>query len=239
MPDGRKIVELGEEIQKLPGYDIFFHHIKGLDLSRYIFDKNFQDLSAILSFVTVDPRGERLHLEENRIDLNAFGYEVACRLHNYVAAAETLVSHSRALYKRLCKRDGLFLDYQSKIDTDFTNDPLSGFIQEFRNYFLHDQPPKLTFITTYVCYGDEWKPVRKVCILLSHLYEKKDWKGRSRVFLESLTEDLDILALAESYKLKVAIFQDWFRNRLIEIFREDLKLLEEKQANLRKLYEEP
>jgi hypothetical protein len=235
MPDGRKIVELGEEIQKLPGYDIYFHHIKGLELSRYIFDKNYQDLAAILNFVTVDPRGNELHRAENKDKLNAFGYEIVCKLHNYVAAVETLVSHSRAVHVRLCEKNHLFPDYDERVNADFNNDPLAGFMQELRNYFLHEQAPDISFNTRF---DSQWQPMRRACIPLKHLHAKKDWKARSQIFLQNLTGDVDILELSTTFKLKVTTFQDWFRMRLFEVFKEDLALLDEKRAEMQRLYQE-
>jgi hypothetical protein len=235
MLDGHKIIELEEEIKKLPGYDIYFHYIKGLELSRYIFDKNYQDLAAILNFVTVDPRGNELHRGENKDKLNAFGYEIVCKFHNYVAAAETLVSHSRTVHVRLCEKDHLFPDYDERVNADFNNDPLAGFIQELRYYFLHEQSPDIFFDTRL---GSPGKPIRRACIPLKHLKEKKDWKTRSQLFLQNSTNDIDILELSTTFKLKVTTFQDWFRMRLFEVFKDELTLLENKMAEVQKLYRE-
>src|SRR5215472_4096614 len=189
MPVERKIVELDEEIKRLPGYDIYFHHIKGLELSRYIFDKNYQDLVAILNFVTVDPRGNELHRAENKEKLTAFSYEIVCKLHNYIAAVETLVSHSRTIHVNLCEKRHLFPDYDERVDADFNNDPLAGFMQELRNYFLQEQSPDVSFNTRIDSQG---KSVRRACISLKHLQGKNDWKARSQVFLQNLTADVDI-----------------------------------------------
>lgn len=235
MTDGRKIVELGEEIKKLPGYDIYFYHIKGLELSRYIFDKNYQDLVAILNFVTTDPRGLELHKGENKEKLTAFSYEIVCKLHNYIAAVETLVSHSRTIHTRLCEQNNAFPDYDERVNADFNNDPLAGFFQELRQYFLHEQSPYISFSTSF---DSQWKPIRRAYIPLKHLNEKKDWKARSQVFLQNLTDDVDILELSTTFKLKVTTFQDWFRMRLLKVFQEDLTLLDEKRAEMQKLYKD-
>jgi hypothetical protein len=235
MPDKRKIVELAEEIQKLPGYDIYFHHIKGLELSRYIFDKNYQDLAAIIYFLTADPRGNELHQVENKGKLAAFGYEVVCKLHNYISAAETLVSHSGTLHTRLCEKEQLFADYRERLDADFNDDPLAGFMQDLPNYFLHEQSPDISFNTRL---DSQQRPVRRVCIPLKHLNERTDWQDRSKLFLRDLVDDVDILELAKTYTLKVTTFQDWFRMRLLEVFKADLALLDEKRAEMKRLYDE-
>jgi hypothetical protein len=231
MPVERKMLELGEEIKKLPGYDIYFHHIKGLELSRYIFDKNYQELTAILNFVTLDPRGNELHRVENKEKLTAFSYEIVCKLHNYIAAVETLVSHSRAIHVRLCEQNHLFPDYDERINTDFNNDPLAGFVQDLRSYFLHEPSPTISFNTRFDGQG---KPIRRAGISLKHLYGKSDWKARSQVFLQNLTGDVDILDLATTFKLRATSFQDWFRMRLLDLFKDELALLDEKIAEIQK-----
>src|SRR5579859_5675310 len=217
MPVERTMVELGEEIKQLPGYDIYFHHIKGLELSRYVFDKNYQDLVAILNFVTVDPRGNELHRAENKDKLAAFGYEIVCKLHNYIAAVETLVSHSRTIHVSLCEQKQLFPDYDERVNADFNNDPFAGFVQELRTYFLYEQAPDISFHTRFDSQG---KLIRRAYISLKRLNGKSDWKARSQVFLQNLTEDVDILELATTFKLRVTSFQDWFRMRLFDVFKE-------------------
>src|SRR5579864_8364916 len=233
MPVEREMVELGEEIKQLPGYDIYFHHIKGLELSRYIFDKNYQDLVAILTFVTVDPRGSELQRGENKDKLAAFGYEIVCKLHNYITAVETLVSHSRTIHMSLCEKNHLFPDYDERVNTDFNNDALAGFFQELRSYFLHEKSPDISFGNRF---DGQCKLVRRAFIPLKHLNEKKDWKARSQVFLQNLTEDVDILEISASFNLKVTTFQDWFRVRLFEVFKAELAVLDGKMAEMRKLY---
>jgi hypothetical protein len=80
--------------------------------------------------------------------------------------------------------------------------------------------------------------MRRAYIPLKHLNEKKDWKARSQAFLQNLTNDIDILELLTTFKLKVTTFQDWFRMRLLQVFQEDLALLDEKRAGMQKLYQE-
>lgn len=235
MPVEQKIVELGEEIKKLPGYDIYFHHIKGLELSRYIFDKNCQDLVGILNFVTVDPRGSELHRAENTGKLTAFGYEIVCKLHNYIAAAETLVSHTRAIHVRLCEKRHLFPDYNERVDADFNTDPLAGFVQDLRSYFLYEESLDIYFNR---CIDGQGKPVRRAYLPLKRLTQRSDWKARSQVFLQNQAGDVDILELVGTFRLKVTSFQDWFRMRLLDGFKEDLAVLNSKVAEWQSLQKE-
>src|SRR5438046_8002957 len=160
-------------------------------------------MEAMVNFVTVNSRGNELHRGENKDKLNAFGYEIVCKFHNYVAAAETLVSHSRTVHVRLCEKNNLFPDYDERVNADFNNDPLAGFMQELRYYFLHKQSPDISFNTRF---DSQRKPIRRASIPLKHLKERKDWKARSHVFLQNLTDDVDILELSTTFKLKVTTF---------------------------------
>src|SRR5437764_906521 len=97
----RRRAELSYEIMHLPGYKLFYTDLKGLDISLYIFNRNFIDLKNIITFITTDPRAAKLHFPEKRRMSEEFGYDVICRIHNYVAAAKSLVEHARNLYDKL------------------------------------------------------------------------------------------------------------------------------------------
>jgi hypothetical protein len=136
---------------------------------------------------------------------------------------------------RLCEKKQLFPDYDERVKADFNNNPLAGFIQELRYYFLHQQAPDISFNTRFDGQG---QPVRRACIPQKHLQEKKGWNARSHVFLRDMTNDVDILELSTTFKLKVTTFQDWFRMRLLEVFKEELALLDKKIVEMQNILKE-
>jgi hypothetical protein len=70
---GRRIVELGNEIEQLLGFKLYHQDLKGLDISLYIFNRNYTDLRNIITFITTDPRGAIFYTVENRYKLEEFG----------------------------------------------------------------------------------------------------------------------------------------------------------------------
>ncbi len=229
---GRRIVELGDEIEQLPGFKLYRDQ-QGLDITLYIFHKNFTDLSNIITFITADPRGAMLFTVENRHKLEEFGYDVICRIHNYVAAAKSLVDHTHNLYGKLYKDNNLFPEYQERIDNDFKYDPLSKFVQDLRRYCQHFKSPIVMFRTTLYSNGS---PIHSVSIPLDELQAFKDWSAPAKKYLRTIQEKVDVLEVATAYRDKVIAFHNWFRSRQEEIHANELKELDDKKDELRELY---
>jgi len=227
-----RIVELGKEIQQLPGYKLYYQDLKGLEISLYIFTRNYTDLSNIIAFITTDPRAAMLYYVENRNRLEHFAYDVVCRIHNYVAASKSLVDHTHNLYGKLYEDNNLFPEYQERIDTDFKFDPLSKFVQDLRRYCQHFKSPIVMFRTTLDSNGN---PIRDISIPLGDLQTFKDWSAPAKKYLRTIQEKVDVLEVATAYRDKVITFHNWFRTRQEEIHAVELKELDDKKDELRLL----
>jgi hypothetical protein len=230
LSNGRRIVELGDEIEQLPGYKLYYQDIIGLDISLYIFNRNYADLCNIITFITDDPRGAILHSIENRYKLEAIGFEVIRGIYNYTAAAISLVEHTRNLSRRLYGKNNLFPEYQERVDTDFTDDPLTGFIQDLRNYCQHYKSPFIIFRTTD---DSDGRLVRRIGIPLSSLQEYGKWKAPAKKFLATVLDKVDVMEVITTFHIKEIAFQDWFRSRQLEIHGDELKQLDDKKDELR------
>jgi len=182
---GRRILELNKEIEQLPGYKLYYQDLKGLDISLYIFNRNYTDLSNVITFITTDRRGAILHTVENRAKLEELGYDVICRIHNYVAAVVSLLEHTRNLYKKLYGGNNLFPEYQERIDIDFKYDPLSKFVKDLRRYFQHYKSPIIMFRTTVDSNGST---IRNISIPLDNLLAFKDWSEPAQKYLRGCVE---------------------------------------------------
>src|SRR6266516_3254492 len=227
---GRRIVELGDEIEQLPGFKLqqeFF----GLDLTRYIFERNFADLSNVITFITTDPRGASLIAVKNRKKREAFGFEVIRGIYNDTAAAVSLVEHTMNLYDRLYGENNLFPEYHERVSRDFSK-PFLMFIKELRHYCQHIKSPIITFITTD---GSNGRLVTRICIPLSDLQKYGVWKADAKRFLATIQERLDVMEVLGDFHNKEVAFQNWFRTRQEEIHADELKELDNKKDELREL----
>jgi hypothetical protein len=65
-------------------------------------------------------------------------FEIICRhLHNYLAAASSLIDHTRVLYREIDQPSGLIPDYQAEVDARFKNNGLARLVNGLRNVNLH------------------------------------------------------------------------------------------------------
>ena len=225
----RRIVELGNEIQQMPGYKLeqeFF----GLDITRYIFDRNFADLSNIVTFITTDPRGASLHVVENRNKRAAFGLEVIRGIYNYTGVAVSLVQHTIKMYERLYEQNNLFPEYHEEAKKIF-DAGLLVFIQDFRNYCQHIKSPIISFTTTF----PNGKSLNRITIPVSALHRYVEWKAPAKHFIASIHERLDVMEVLTDFHHKEVAFQNWFRTQQVEIHAEELKKLDDKRDELRNL----
>jgi len=116
--------KLKEEIRAFrTGYDIFIG--------------NYADLERIL-IQAQDPRvWPHMWDEKHRYRLVKFNREVTRLLHNFVAAAKSLVEHTRNHMRAKYAGTDFKKEYQARIDQNFTRDPLVQFVEDLRNYMLH------------------------------------------------------------------------------------------------------
>ncbi len=106
-----------------------------------IFQMNAQELIEITRRVNDPDEGIRLMAVANREAGSQTHREVTRRFHNFVAAALTLVEHTRIFMREHYSDTPMLERYQAKVDTDFKNQPLVRFVQDLRNYILHNGCP--------------------------------------------------------------------------------------------------
>lgn len=226
----RRIVELGDEIEQLPGHKLhqFFF---GLDITRYIFDRNFADLSNLIAFITTDPRAASLHTVVNRQKREALGFEVIRGIYNYTAIAVSLVQHTMKLYDKLYGKNNLFPEYPDRVKKDFDKSLLT-FLHDLRHYCQHCKSSIISFLTTDDGNG---QLVRRICIPLSFLQEYGEWKAVAKRYLATVQERLDVMEVLADFHYKEVAFQNWFRTRQEEIHVDEFKELDDKKDELREL----
>lgn len=227
--EDRRIVELGIQIKQLPGFALQLSS-EELDITRYIFDRNFTELQKVVTFVASDPRGAKLHTVAYRDTLRAFGFEIIRGIYNYTAAAVSLVQHTMELYNRLYGKNNLFPEYHKQARSHFPL-PLVTFIHDLRHYCQHIKSPIITFETTW----SNSQPTSRICIPVSDLQTYLDWKKEAKKFIASFQETVDIMEVLADFHSKEIAFQSWFISRQEEIHAREFKELDDKKAELREL----
>jgi hypothetical protein len=217
------------ELRGMPEYNLYIN-LQELNNSIYIFDRNFEELRKLLVFLTADERASELHWLENRDKLQALGMEVTRFLHNFVAAAKSLVDHTRRLYKKLYADNKKFPDYQNRVNKDFAHDPLSQFVQDLRRYFQHRKTPGLAFVSSLKSPTENL--TRTIELPREEIEEFNDWSSLAKEYLNTIEGGVDILTVVTTYRNKVLKFYEWFQFRQREIHSVEIKRFRDKEANL-------
>lgn len=227
---GRRIVELGNEIEQLPGFKLH-QEFFGLEITKYIFDSNFADLNNVITFITTDPHGTILLNVQNRKKREIVAFEIIRGIYNYTGAAVSLVEHTMKLYDRLYGKNNLFPEYHERVSRDFAR-PLLMFIKELRHYCQHIKASIITFRSTV---DSNSRLVTRVCIPKSDLQKYGVWNAEAKKFLANIQERLDVMEVLADFHNKEVAFYSWFRSRQEEIHVDELKELDAKQDELREL----
>jgi len=99
-----------------------------LDSSYYIFDKNYMDLKLILTTSSMPDFMLPMLDYRDRSKLNNFLEEIRRKLHNFLAAATTLIDHSRNVINDTYENNSFQAEYKHEINNRFNSDPLCRFI---------------------------------------------------------------------------------------------------------------
>ena len=224
-----RILGLMDELGKMPEYALFTQ-LQTFNVSIYTFDKNYQNLARLLKFLADDPRAEPLFVLRNRDQLILAMQDIIRLTHNFVAAALSLIDHTRRLHKKLYAGTGQFSDYQSRVSSEFAHDPLSQFVKCLRQYCQHYRAPNLA-ATTSLEPGDEILH-RTFNLLKADLESFDSWSATARKYLDAVAERVDLLEVAAEYRRKVIVFCEWFQSRQREIHADDLRRFREKENQL-------
>ena len=202
--------------------------IKALQMSYYVFNRNFQELANLIG-IRNDPRKIReLWALHNRPKLRAVMLEILRLFQNYLASAKSLVDQTRVIV-RTWYRDSVFLEeYQKEINARFVKNPTAGFIEDLRNYSLHYSLPVSRAIFKLQPSNEEGEDASRFSFALSKdsLLKWKSWK-KGKSFLSKADKEIDIGNLVDDYYEQITDFHSWLIKRLREIHQEDLKWLDE------------
>lgn len=237
-----RIKELEDRIQKSEGW-IAHTRIKNFSLSHKVFNINYKEFKEFLQQFS-DPltapeiwRVDRRNLLEQILD------EAIRLLHNYLAAAKSLVDHTRVFVNEYYTNCDFYTQYNNKIKEIFAESPLSHFVQDLRNYVLHKELP---FTSATLHYGPDTGISNTLFLDISTLREWNRWTSFSERYIANLKDKTDFRSFIDEYWVLVNGFYLWFNNSLNELHKEkfsetailqnELKILYEK-SGLKKFYE--
>jgi hypothetical protein len=229
MLPGQIMLNLTEEILASPGYTLS-QQLKTFAVTVFTLDGNYEEFRRYIELLVSEDAADQLLPMRNRDQLDGALVQTIRLLHNFVAAAFSLVDHTRRVYRKLNSDAKPFPDYQSRLESELAKDPLVQFVQDLRNHCIHRNLPSMGYsvnVTNEAC-----SQVETLTVTLSKVellgFEK--WSPLAKQFLAGQPDEIDILDVATTYRNKVMAFTNWFLWREREIYAEELSRLREKEV---------
>jgi hypothetical protein len=219
-PNTKLLYELHKEFLASKGYEIS-QRLFSFDRSNRIFVANCDDLHSVIdkhlsANLWIASKDEK---QQQIVDDELF--QISRHLHNTVAAAVSLVDHTRVFYQKHYQNSELIPDYDLQIETRFKKDGLSNFIKCLRQFCQHYRTPVISSVL-YID-NNHGQHVRRIILVKNDLLEFSNWNPPAKNFLASLPDDIPMNALVEQYRKHVVDFYEWFMMKLENIHSADLE----------------
>ncbi|MDP9474180.1 MAG: hypothetical protein M3R38_00490 [Actinomycetota bacterium] len=192
----------------------------GLD----VFRGNHAELRRFLNHVAAPSVMAHMWNQAHPYRLDYAQREAARLLHNYVAAAFSLVDSTRVFVERHYAGTALLGEYKARVQTEFAESPLHRFLQQLRNYALHYRQPPMRAVNSFKRRNDGGDNIDNGFWLnVERLREWDDWTGKAREYLDSLGETVKLDAIIDAYEPVVVGFHGWLQARILEEHAGDIE----------------
>lgn len=208
-------------------YDIFkqIHASKGMQyLNRRktraftlnVFQGNLAELRKTCDLIENPNSGLRLMNASINLGNDAAHMEVLRHFHNFLAAAKSLVDHSRFFIDEHYSGTSIHDAYTQKVESDLAKDPLVKFVQDLRNYMLHRDLPasSMSINVTKIENSIAQDLTTAVTIDKQAILTWNNWTKLSKDYLSNAAEQIPISSISTPYGEKILSFYQWFDSKL-------------------------
>lgn len=225
MTDSESLSNLRKAIDDSSGAS-FINRVHMRSFSLNIFLLNSQELIEITQQIKDPDEGLRLMSEGNQEEGTQVHREISRRIHNFVAAAQTLVEHSRNFMREHYEGTDVFARYEARIKADFVSDPLSQFVKDLRNFMVHRGLPSSEMYLNITSGGakpgvsdtiDTGARLRS-----AELLDWDRWSAPGRAFIVESGDHVDVLTVAQGYSEKATAFNEWLHQELVQHHAADI-----------------
>ncbi|MES3708734.1 hypothetical protein QC590_10870 [Pseudomonas putida] len=143
-------------------------------------------------------------------------------LHNFVAAAMTVVEHNRVMLRERYKDQEILSEITQKIAQTVGTSTTCKFVQDLRNYMVHKGLPNSSMHQSFTNNGDDTFRLEVGIKLPTADLLDYNWKSGAKKYIESCGEYVEILKLVNDYLEEIKEFNDWLENTLENHHKEDL-----------------
>jgi hypothetical protein len=200
------------------------------ELSLGIFSMNFRELERALRYHSDFEGNIELFTMRASYKMRALMREVLRLLHNFVASAQSLIDHTRVIYRARCEPRKLLSEYRTQVNKRFVEDGLCSFIVGLRQFCQHYRIPAICSRLSFA--GEH--ATSSMVLATQDLLRFSSWRRPAKEFLEGSGDAVDIDWVARAYHDKVLGFYRWFMFELRIAHREEIAALESRQRSLRR-----
>jgi len=201
----------------------FLDRMKLHSFSHNIFSMNYHEIQEGLKLVENPEIGSKFFIEELRgAGVQAFR-EINRLFHNFLASAKTLIEHTRIFMNKYYSKSSVLQAYEQKVKNECANDELCKFIQDLRNYMLHQGLPHTEMELSMKRDG----PLESAINLDSvKLREWSNWSSKSKAYLSKAPNKISMSSLVDEYEEKIGGLHSWLDRELRIYHKSDIKELE-------------
>jgi hypothetical protein len=175
-----------------------------------LLERNFREFVLFLRYITSPNIAMEISLQAERWRKHEAMVEVMFLLHNYVAAVQSLIDHSRVLYRELYEPEGLIPQYQSEVTKRFVSDPLSQFIVGLRQMSQHYRLPIVHSSLDIITNLSGSATIHPRLLLSTEDLRMFDWKSSAKQFLDEAGDSIELADVVERHHRQMMAFYEWF-----------------------------
>lgn len=175
-----------------------------------LFERNFEELDLFLAHLAAPVVSAELGAVDQRWRQHEAMKEVSFLLHDFVAAALSLIDHSRVFYREMYEPCDLIPEYQSEVDARFISDPLTQFIKGLRQMAQHYRLPVIAIERSFTNESGRGTLTTELLLRTTDLQQFGNWPAPAKAFLANAGDAISLKQVVRDYREHVAIFYEWF-----------------------------
>jgi hypothetical protein len=198
---------------------------RGLELSQYIFEKNFEEL---INCINLYERDDSIWSIENRSKLENIQKEFLRLTHNYLSSVHSLLGHTYSFRDNL--NNSTFTEFYKKESERFKVDETTNLIQDLRHYIQHYKLPFSKASFSFEMINTETREgISKKELLLDRkeLLNWKNWTPLSKKYLSNQENDINLKEIVLGYKYKITKFYKDLHEEFLFLYKKEITESEE------------
>lgn len=204
--------------------------IDNFSYTQNIFQRNYDELRKLLKLHNDDSHALELWHPKNKQKVDDIQMEILRLLHNFVAAALSLIDHSRNHYNDLYSGNNRFPEYKDEVEKRFSKNPLACFVKDLRQFFQHYKIPSILSQVVFIRQTNITTSILQ--LEKSTLKQFTNWSLAAKEYLGNQGDLIDILKLIDNYYTSITDFYKWFNDRQKGIHSDEFKKIAKKYNEL-------